>query len=565
MVRPGQEEGGSLTPPDGRASLAEPLVGGGESMLERSRVLRGLGADMRIAAGLAGPVAMFLRHPLTLPEARAELGRRAERRDQDFLALIRDAVYGNAASVYGHLLRHVGCEYGDLAQFVGREGLEPALRQLLRQGVYLSVDEAKGRRPVVRGSLTIPPQPDALSNPLAAQHVPVASSGSRGAPTTVLMDLAFIRDHGVNVCLAVNASGGADWVKAVWEVPGGTALYRMLKLSSFGTRVARWFTQVDPADPSLHPRYRWSHRFVRGASLAVGAPLPRPVHAPLGDSLAVGRWMADVVRRGGTPWIRTFPSSAVRACQAAFDAGIDLAGARFTVSGEPVTEAKLEAIRRSGAQATPRYGSIETGPLAWGCLAPERPDDMHLFHDLHALVQPEDGLSLFVTSLRRATPLIMLNLSMGDQAALRPRACGCPLEGLGWTTHLHDVLSREKLTAAGMTFYDVDVVRVLEQVLPGRFGGGPTDYQLVEDEAPSGEPVVRLLVHPAVGPLEPARVAEAFLAAIGTGSGAQRIMGTVWRDAKLLRIERQAPVAAASGKILHLHIARRAGAVGSPA
>ena len=69
---------------------------------------------------------------------------------------------------------------------------------------------------------------------------------------------------------------------------------------------------------------------------------------------------------------------------------------------------------------------------------------------------------------------------------------------------------------------------------------------------------MRLLFHPAVGPLEPARVAEAFLAAIGTGSGAQRIMGTVWRDAKLLKVERRAPVAAASGKILHLHIARRA-------
>jgi hypothetical protein len=147
---------------------------------------------------------------------------------------------------------------------------------------------------------------------------------------------------------------------------------------------------------------------------------------------------------------------------------------------------------------------------------------------------------------------------MGDQATLRPRACGCPLERLGWTTHLFGVLSREKLTAGGMTFYDVDVVRVLEEVLPGRFGGGPTDYQLVEDETANGESVVRLLVHPAVGPLEADRVAEAFLAAVGTGSDAQRIMGTVWRDAKLIRVERRAPVAVASGKILHLHAPRRA-------
>ncbi len=526
-------------------------------VLIRSSALQGIGADLRTAAALTAPLVAHLRRPITLAEARAELARRLARRDQDFLALARDAVYANPASVYRPLLRHAGCEYGDLEQLVGREGLESALRELLRQGVYLTVDEAKGRFPVVRGGLTLPLGPEALANPLAARHVPVTSSGSRSTGTTLLMDLAFIRDHGVNVSLAVEAAGGADWLKAVWEVPGGSALYRMLKLSSFGTPVARWFTQVDPAAPGLHLRYRWSHRLARWASLATAAPLPPPVHAPLDDALPVGRWMAEVVCRGGTPWVRTLPSSAVRACQAAVDAGIDLAGGWFTISGEPVTDAKLEAIRRSGARASPRYGSMETGPIAWGCVVPACSDDMHLFHDLYAVVQRPGDPSLFATSLRRATAQVMLNLSMGDQGTLAPSACGCPLERLGWTTHLSGVQSREKLTAGGMTFYDVDVVRVLEHVLPGRFGGGPTDYQLVEDEAGSGEPVVRLLVHPAVGPVDEARVAEAFLAAIGAGSGAERIMGTVWRDARLLRVERHPPLPGASGKILHLHVTPR--------
>jgi hypothetical protein len=181
---------------------------------------------------------------------------------------------------------------------------------------------------------------------------------------------------------------------------------------------------------------------------------------------------------------------------------------------------------------------------------------MHAFHDLHVIVQPEGRAALFVTSLRRAAPLVMLNLSMGDQATLGPRACGCPLEELGWTTHLSGVQSQEKLTAAGMTFYDADVVRILEHLLPHRFGGGPTDYQLVEDETADGHPIVRLLVRPSVGPLDTAAVAETFLAAIGRGSGATRIMGTVWRDAKLLRVERREPRATVSGKVLHLHVAR---------
>jgi len=101
-------------------------------------------------------------------------------------------------------------------------------------------------------------------------------------------------------------------------------------------------------------------------------------------------------------------------------------------------------------------------------------------------------------------------------------------------------------------------VRVLEHTLPARFGGGPTDYQVVEDESDAGEPLVRLLVHPAVGPLEPDRVVATFLTEIGAGSGTARIMGAVWRDAKVLRVERRAPLPAASGKILHLHVVRRA-------
>ncbi len=69
----------------------------------------------------------FLRHPFTLEEARATLRRRLERRGADFLALLHTAVFGQASSPYRQLLRLAGCEYGDLQQLVGREGLEGAL------------------------------------------------------------------------------------------------------------------------------------------------------------------------------------------------------------------------------------------------------------------------------------------------------------------------------------------------------------------------------------------------------------------------------------------------------
>jgi hypothetical protein len=102
------------------------------------------------------------------------------------------------------------------------------------------------------------------------------------------------------------------------------------------------------------------------------------------------------------------------------------------------------------------------------------------------------------------------------------------------------------------------VIRILEDVLPARFGGVPTDYQLMEDEDPSGRPQIRLVVHPRVGPVDPATIVDSFLGALGGGSGVERVMELLWRDARLLLVERRPPYTTATGKILHLHQASRA-------
>jgi hypothetical protein len=94
-------------------------------------------------------------------------------------------------------------------------------------------------------------------------------------------------------------------------------------------------------------------------------------------------------------------------------------------------------------------------------------------------------------------------------------------------------------------------------MLPARFGGGPTDYQLIHDEGPEGQARVRLLVHPALGPLDPETVAEAFIGAMSQGSGAEHVMGLAWREAGLFRVERRPPQTTAAGRILHLHASGR--------
>ena len=119
------------------------------------------------------------------------------------------------------------------------------------------------------------------------------------------------------------------------------------------------------------------------------------------------------------------------------------------------------------------------------------------------------------------------------------------------------IRSYQQVTAAGMTFLDADIVRLLDQTLPSRFGGTPGDYQLVEDECEDGQAQLTLVIDTSVGPLDSASVRGAFLAELAHGSGVERLMGLVWEGAGLPKIERRAPRAGLTGKIQHLHQARR--------
>jgi hypothetical protein len=526
--------------------------------------------DVRMGASFLFTLPSMLRHPIDPDAARAVLRDRMARRDETFLDLLARAVYGRPGSPYLRLLRAAGCEYGDVVRLVQAEGIEGALSVLFRQGVYVTIDEFKGRRPIRRGSAVVHVQPAEFQNPLTQFHFLARSSGSRGEGTPVHISLQFVRTFAVDTGLVMRvAYGGTDWQSADWEIPGGGAAVRQAEFAMMGAPFARWFSQTDPYARDLHPRYRWSVNLMRWASLAAGRPLPRPEYVPPQEPLPIIRWMSDVLRSRRIPHLYAFTSSAVRLCHAAMGMGIDLAGARFTLIGEPTTDARIHVLRRAGAVGFPRYGSIETGSMSYACLRPEAADDMHHFHDLQAFIQPaHDGpprglppSALLITTLQPTAPVLLLNVSLGDRADITRRACGCPLDALGWDTHVQHLRSFEKLTAAGMTFLDYDVVRVLEEVLPARFGGSVADYQLVEEETAQGRPRLRLLVHPRVGAVDAGAVAHAFLDAL-SGPDTQRVMAQVWRESHVLEVERAAPEVTTTGKILHIHLRR--GAPGDP-
>ena len=268
--------------------------------------------------------------------------------------------------------------------------------------------------------------------------------------------------------------------------------------------------------------------------------------------------LAVVLAAGEVPYLHTRPSAVLRICEAAARRGMSLEGTEVAVGGEPITAARVAAMRRAGLRVLPRYAAAEAGLIGDGCLAPSGSDDVHVLDDLIAVVQPAaadgalPGNALLVSSLRPTAPLILRTCRWVTWASSSRRPARV-LWRLSGGRHFLCLLSVEKLTAEGMTFHDTNVIRILDEILPARFGGGPGDYQLVEDERPDGQPRLRLLVHPDVGSVDSGAMTEAFLSALAAPGGADGVMTLVWRAARLVEVERGAPLMTPAGKVLHIH------------
>ncbi|HEX2500361.1 MAG TPA: hypothetical protein VHO73_02810 [Methylomirabilota bacterium] len=494
----------------------------------------------------------FLRRSIDAERAPEALACRLAKRDATFLDVVRRTIYARPASPYARLLRHAGCEPGDLERLVERDGVEGALAAILAAGVYLTVAELRGERPARRGSLILEVDAGQLGNPLIGWDLPMRTGGTGTAGLSFGWNLAFVRDRAVDLCLVEAAHGPGRRRHAMWTPPGSGAIVHLLDLCARGSAPARWFSPVDPAVTELPARYRWSVRLVREGGRLCGQRLPAPAHVPALAPDPVVDWMADTLATGATPRLHARPSAVLRACEAAARRGVALDGAEVTVDGEPITAPRALAMRRAGLRVLPRYAAAEVGLIGVACLTPRGPDDVHVLHDLVAVIQAPGpaaaGLpagAFLVSSLRPTAPLILLNASMGDTGVLDDRPCGCPVSAPGWTTRARGIQRLDTLADEGPSLPFAAVARALDETLPRRFGGGPGDYQLVEDEAADGARRLRLLVHPAVGPVDPRAVAEAFVAGLEG-----------WPSGRAPAVERHAPLATGVGKILHLHRTR---------
>ncbi|MFC1992462.1 hypothetical protein ACFLV3_01455 [Chloroflexota bacterium] len=523
----------------------------------------------RVAAyrRLAWGLREFLKKPLTLEQSYEIIKQGLQNREQNLLAIVKKAIYDNEDSSYLKLLRQAGCEYADFEKMVHSEGIDHTLYQLREEGVYLSHEEFKGEKEVVRGGQAFKFGESDFNNPFLVKHFEIRSSSSRSSGTRVTANFDRYYYQAAQNAVAFDMHGILGSPVLVWQpiLPSSAGLPTMLRSIKMGSTPIRWFSQVESRaiKPSLTKRL--ATYYIVYASRLFGTAFPTPEHVSLEQASKVADYMAEVLKKGKGCVLWTPPSSAVRICQVSKQRQLDLSGATFVIAGEPLTEAKMKEIKVVGANAISMYAIAEMGIIGYGCAGQTAaPDDIHLLKDSHAVIQhrretPFGGSSvdafLFTTLLHKA-PKILLNVESGDYGVIETRQCGCKVMDLGLTDHIYNIRSFNKLTGEGMTFVGTDILRIIEEMLPAKYGGASTDYQMVEEEDEKGRTRLIILVSPEVGEIDERQLVQTVISELSKGNDVRRMMAEMWSQADMLQVKRQRPFITAAGKLLPLYIQR---------
>ncbi|MFC1561215.1 hypothetical protein ACFL4V_01935 [Candidatus Latescibacterota bacterium] len=523
-------------------------------------------ADMKMYGRFAWGLRGFLRHTITLEEAKAIVRQRMSEREANFLRLVERGIFGYPRSPYLPLLKLAGCELGDIRNMVKDRGLEDTLHSLREAGVYVTFEEFKGREPIVREGKVIPVKHHDFDNPYLSHCYQVESGGTTGAGTRVATDLEHLADRAPNLMLAYDAHGLLGVPIAVWRgiLPDGSGINGILRDVCIGNVPRKWFTPIVSRDFRPTLKYRLANQYIVSIGRLLGIPIPWPEPVSLDKAVVVARWAAETLRVERACSIRTSPSLALRVCLAAREEGLDLTGAVFSCGGEPLTPAKVREISRTGARCVSSYYFAEVGPVGMSCTRPADCNDQHFFKDRLALIQHPRQVSgseitvqtfYFTTLLPTATKL-MLNVEIDDYGVIENRSCGCPLEDYGFTEHIRHIRSFSKLTGEGVTLVGSEMIRILEEVLPAHFGGSPLDYQLFEEEDDAGFTKLSLLVSPKIKISDETMVINTVLEALGKSSVSADLARALWSQAETFRIKRMEPVWTARGKLMPLHLGK---------
>lgn len=519
--------------------------------------------NVKRTLSLAAALPRFFRERITLQQAEEEIKRLLDTRMERFLEMVRSQIYERPETPYLRLLKHTGCEFSDLETSVNRHGLGETLAKLAGEGVYFTSDEFKGKTEVVRGGMAFSVSPRDFERRDSSPGYTIQSSGTRNQPISTFSPLEWRALQVYGEAIFYSAHDLLSCAHAVYEpVLAGRMLFILIN-GKLGVPVDRWFALNVTAHGALEDRYHFLNaRVVAKMGTWFGPGIANPEYLDPGDVQPIVDWILDNKRRGRNCCITTVVSNAARIARVALETRLCLQGTSFHVSGEPFTQFKKQLIENAGARIAPHYGPGGGNGTALGCGNPRFIDEIHVPQTMFTLVENPRTLDwggssihpLMLTTLHPAAPRFLFNVENGDYATMITRDCGCPLQKVGFTQHIHTVRSFEKMTSEGMNYSGSDLFELLEDTIPAEFGGGSGDYQLVEEEDDRGQTRLTLVVHPDVGELDYEKLLSRLQKGLAQGSRNHRFMSRIWQDAGAFRIRRAIPHASARGKILPLHI-----------
>jgi hypothetical protein len=534
------------------------------SLTTAKRDFSQLRSDLHGISALIRAIPQFLRERTTLQRAEEEIKKAFDDREKRFLELVRSRVFERPTSPYLKLLRVAGCEFSDLQREIRRSGIEATLKRLAREGVYFTSEEFKGKKEVIRSGQSFRVVPELFGHRGVSAGYQTQSSGTTNDPIRSFVSLDLLRIRTPATYFFFVAHDLFSHAHAMYDaiLPGSAGINNLLIYAKMGVLADRWFARKVPIKNKLESiHHSLTTQLVVLAAKYFHPSFPRPEFIDSCETDRIVRWTAKHQAGKKASCITTAASNATKIARIACELGISLEGTKFIVTGEPFTESKKEVLQKAGATATPRYaygGSINIG---FGCANPLHTDEIHvnqhqlaLFSNPRLVEKNNPCLRpLLCTTLDTTFPRLLLNVESGDYGYLTHRDCGCALEKAGLTLHLHHIRSFEKFTSEGMNYFYGDLFVLFEDTLPAEFGGGPGDYQLVEEEDSKSQTRLTLVVHPGVGELNEQRLLARLRAALADGSRGNRFMTRVWQDAGTFRVKREVPYASARGKILPLH------------
>jgi hypothetical protein len=519
-------------------------------------------SDLATLFRYTGSLPAYLRNRMRAADADALLRTSLADREGNFIRIVERGIYDQPSSPYRALLKWAGIELGDIRTLVATAGLEGALGRLYDAGVRVSIDEVKGRRAIERQGLHIPASKSAFDNPLLKAHYEAQSSGSRGPRTRVMIDLSLLEHEAAYVHQYLDAYDLWKRPYAVWRPipPTAAAVKWLMRLEKLGKPLDRWFSHTNYLMRDEQWKFALFTFITIGAGRALGRRFPVPQHVPGDSPGAVTDWLVEMKALGHPATLDTMVSSAVRVCMNAIERGADISGTMFRVGGEPLTDAKAGIIESAGCTVICFYSITELSFVGSPCADGDGRDDVHLLSDKIAAIERPTSVgsasvdALVYTTLLPSSPKLMLNVESGDFAHLFQRECNCPMGRLGFTTHLRNIRSYEKVTSEGVTFLGTELLRIIEEVLPAEFGGGATDYQFMEREE-SGLTRTYIVASPRLGPIDETAMKGRILATLRAYPGGID-MTDVWTRGDTLRVLRSEPFRTESAKILPLYLRR---------